>query len=181
MLAVLAYAAFASLALGLFHRGVRRLRAGTAAALLLLPLLFTGGALLTGRVYAPIDLLYNAPPLADQRADLGLPREPHNATLWDLAFQIIPWRAAVQAALRAGEWPLWNPGILAGDPLAASAQPAPYHPVNLIGALLPLPRGVTFAATATLFLAALGGFAFLREVGPVGGPSELLRKRARLL
>ena len=165
MLAVLAYAAFAGLALGLTHRLVRRLRAGAAIALALLPLLFTGGALLTGRVYAPIDLLYGSLPLADQRRELGLPREPHNPMLWDLAFQIIPWRAAVQAALRSGEWPLWNPGILAGDPLAPSAQPAPYHPVNLICALLPLSRGVTFAAAATFFLAALGAFLFLREVG----------------
>ncbi len=165
MLALLAYAAFAAALLAISHRAVRPVRAAAAFVLVLMPLVFTGASLLTGRVYGPIDLPYRSLPLADHRDAFGLPPEPYNPTLWDLAFQIIPWRAAVQAELRAGEWPLWNPGILAGDPLAASAQPAPYHPVNLIAALLPLASGVTFAAAATFFLAALGGFAFLREVG----------------
>ncbi|MDP9192451.1 MAG: YfhO family protein [Acidobacteriota bacterium] len=77
---------------------------------------------------------------------------------------MIPWRKAVQWSLAHGEWPLWNPFILSGDILAASAQPAPYSPLTLIALLLPVPLGLTFSAAIAHFLAALGAFLFAREI-----------------
>jgi len=41
-------------------------------ALLLLPLLFTGRALLTGRVYGPIDLTFGTEPLASLARSSGV-------------------------------------------------------------------------------------------------------------
>lgn len=63
-----------------------------ALALLLLPLCFTGRTIFTGRVYGPIDLPY----------------QMHNAALSDVAWQMIPWRAAVRDAFAHHEWPLWD-------------------------------------------------------------------------
>ena len=135
-----------------------------AIVLVLLPLCFTGRALLTGRVYAPIDLPYMSEPLNAYAAELGVPKA-HNATLSDLYCQVIPWRSAVRTAIAHGQWPLLNPFMLCGDILAAAAQPAPYDPFNLIGMLIPLAPGLTFAAAMTFFLAGFGAFVFLRFLG----------------
>src|SRR5213083_1069545 len=78
-----------------------------ALILFLLPMVFTGRALLTGGVYAPVDLPYITEPLRDMRGPLGVPR-PHNGILSDLYAQMIPWRKAVQFALAHHQWPVWN-------------------------------------------------------------------------
>src|SRR6185295_10561972 len=103
-----------------------------------MPLLFTGRALLTGRVYAPVDLPFTAEPLHAYAHDYGV-EKPHEALLSDLHCQIIPWQRAVRYSLAHGEWPLWNPFILCGDILAAAAQPGVYDPLQWLGMLIPLP------------------------------------------
>ena len=143
-----------------WSRLIQPISRGAALVLILLPMLFTGRALLTNRVYAPIDLPYQFEPLASQQTI-----EPHNIALSDLASQMIPWQKAVRHAFAQGEWPLWNPFILCGDILAAAAQPAVYEPVNLLGLILPLPHALTFGAAMTFFLAALFTFAFARALG----------------
>lgn len=135
-----------------------------AIVLVLLPLCFTGRALLTGKVYAPIDLPFMSEPLNAYAAEFGVPKV-HNGTLSDLYCQIIPWRSAVRTAFANGQWPLLNPFMLCGDILAAAAQPAPYDPFNLLGMLIPLPPSLTFAAAMTFFLAGFGAFVFLRSLG----------------
>src|SRR5438067_2338751 len=79
-----------------------------------------GRALLTGRVYAPVDLPFMSEPLLAFRPDFGL-GHAYNGTLTDLYQQNIPWRYAVQWAWTHGEWPLLNPFMLCGDILAAAA------------------------------------------------------------
>jgi hypothetical protein len=140
-----------------------RLSWRAAAALLLLPLCFTGRALLTGRVYAPLDLAYTNEPLASVARQVGITHTV-NPGLSDVYAQFIPWNVALRAAVHRGEWPLWNPYELCGDPLAGAAQSAPYHPVTLLGLLLPLAGGLTFTAAMTYFLAALSMFLFLRAL-----------------
>ncbi len=135
-----------------------------AIVLILLPLCFTGRALLLGKVYAPVDLPFMSEPLDAYAAEFGVPKV-HNGTLSDLYCQIIPWRSAVRTAIEHGQWPLLNPFMLCGDILAAAAQPAPYDPFNLLGMLIPLPPSLTFAAAMTFFLAGFGAFVFLRSLG----------------
>src|SRR5262245_45974648 len=135
-----------------------------ALLLILLPMLFTGRALLTGGVYAPVDLPYITEPLRDMREPLGVPR-PHNGILSDLYAQMIPWRKAVQFALAHRQWPLWNPFILSGTVLAGAAQPAAYSPFTLLACLLPVPHGLTFTAAINFFIAGLGAYLFARELG----------------
>jgi hypothetical protein len=162
--ALLLYLATTIAVIVAWRRFVQPVSRTAAIVLVLLPLCFTGRALLTGRVYAPIDLPYMSEPLNAYAAQFGVPKA-HNGTLSDLYCQIIPWRSAVRTAISHGQWPLLNPFMLCGDILAAAAQPAPYDPFNLIGMLIPLAPGLTFAAAMTFFLAGFGAFVFLRSLG----------------
>ena len=83
------YFAVAAGVLGLAHRKVRRLSALAALVLALLPLAFTGRALLTGRVYAPFDLAYGAIPLTGARAQYGI--GDARGIFLDVHCAIIPW------------------------------------------------------------------------------------------
>lgn len=161
----LVYFAFAAFVLWIAGRFLRPLSLGTAVILALLPLAFTGPALLTGRVYAPLDLHYQAEPLSAHRETVGLADDERSRTRFDVALIMIPWQKATRHAIGQGEWPLWNPFMLCGDVLAASGQPAVYHPIHAITYLLPFGPSLTFAATAVLFVAGLCAFSFHREIG----------------
>jgi Predicted membrane protein len=162
--AILLYLATTVALIAAWRRFVQPMSRTAAIVLVLLPLCFTGRALLTGKVYAPVDLPFMSEPLNAYAAEFGVPKV-HNGTLSDLYCQIIPWRSAVRTAIAHGEWPLLNPFMLCGDILAAAAQPAPYDPFNLIGMVIPLPPSLTFAAAMTFFLAGFGAFVFARALG----------------
>jgi len=157
------YAAFAAVLLALSHQLIVRITWRAALVLALLPLCFTGRALLTGQVYAPIDLAYSAEPFTPYASQYGI-GGGRKGIFTDVYTAIIPWRQAVRYAVRQGEWPLWNPFILCGDPLAGSAQPAPYYPVNALSLLLPMALAFTFGATAQLFATALAAFLYFRDL-----------------
>ena len=163
-MALLLYLPTTAVLLWWWSRRIQRISRGAALALVLLPMVFTGRAILTGRVFAPIDLPFLYEPLKSQAATVGI-GEPHNMGLSDLHCQMIPWQKAVRYAIEQGEWPLWNPFILCGDILAAAGQPAVYDPFNLLGLLIPLPQALTFGAAMTFFLAGFFTFVFLRSLG----------------
>ena len=164
MPAILLYLAVAFAILYVWHRFVQPITVAAAIALMLLPFCFTGRALLSGRIYAPVDLPYMSEPLAEYAPEAGI--EPvHNGTLSDLYTQIIPWQHAVRHALSQGEWPVWNPFLLCGSILAANMQAAPYDAINLLGLLLSHPQSLTFGAAMTFFLAGFFTFAFARSLG----------------
>ena len=142
----------------------RRLSRAAAIVLFLLPFCFVGRALLTDNVYGPVDAPYVTEPLKGMREPMGMP-EIHNGVISDLYAQMIPWRKAVQYAYSHGQWPLWNPFMLSGSLLAASAQPAVYSPFTLLALLLPVAKGLTFSAAITFFIAGFGAFLFARELG----------------
>ena len=158
------YFATAGALLFLADRFIHSFSRGAAIVLLLLPLLFTGRAVLTGGVYAPVELPYAVPPLADHRQELRVP-PPQNPMLTDIAFIMIPWREAVRRAVMEGEWPLLNRFELCGEPLAAAMQPAVYSPFTWIALLLPTAVSFTYTASIAFFLAAFGTFLFARELG----------------
>jgi len=159
-------------ALWLTTRFVRRLTTTAALVLALLPCVFTGKALVTAGVYGPLDLPFRFEPLASYTAEYGMD-ERITRSRSDVAYQMIPWRKAARYAIENGEWPLWNPFILAGDILSASAQPAVYHPIHVAAYLLPLGPSLTLSASAVYFLAGLCCFVFLRELG-CGEPSAVM-------
>ena len=162
-MALALYTLTAAALLYLVHRTIRPLSKPAAAILFFIPFVFTGWALLTNKVYGPVDLPYATQPLDHMKVEYGI-GELHNAALSDLYGQMIPWRKAVQFSIANGEWPLWNPFLLSGDILAGSGQSAPYSPFTLLALLLPVPLSLTFSAALTHFLAALGAFLLAREL-----------------
>ena len=164
MPAIILYLVVAFAILYLWDRFFQPITVMATIALILLPLCFTGRALLSGDVYAPIDLPYMSEPLREYAPEVGI-TPVHNGTLSDLFTQIIPWQHAVRTALSRGEWPVWNPYLLCGSILAANMQAAPYDAVNLLGLLLRHPQSLTFGAAMTFFLAGFFTFAFARALG----------------
>ena len=79
----------------IWNRGVQRTSVAALIVLVALPLLFTGRAMFTNRVYAPADLSFMQPPLHDYARDYGV-EQPHNILLSDLHAQILPWQRAVR-------------------------------------------------------------------------------------
>lgn len=162
----LTYAASASFVLWLAARLVGAIPRGAAIALALLPLVFTGKAMLLGEVYGPSDIVLAADPWRRLPMAAGFvgPNGPINPILSDLAFANLPWRAAVREAIANGRAPLWNRFVLAGSPLLPAAQAGILHPSTFLSLALPLAPSWTFSCTFTLFLALLSAFLFLRDL-----------------
>lgn len=159
---VILYLLTAAVILGIVHVYVTPLTRWAALALLLFPLVFTGRALLTGRVYAPVEMAYMTEPLNACRTEIGAPL-PQNGTLSDITFQMIPWRQALRQAVIEREWPLWNRFEGCGDVLAGAAQAAPFSPFTLIALLLPVAASFGFTASIAFFIAAIGAFLLARD------------------
>jgi len=157
------YLGTAALATAAARRWVVPVSWSAVLFLALTPLLVTGTAVFTGGVFAPVDLSYQTDPLASEKQAAGI-GEPKNASLGDVVYQEIPWRAAVRDAVRNGRFPLWNRFLLCGEPLLAMMLPAVLHPFTWIGMLLPLPQAWTLEMTLGVFLALMSGFLFFRDL-----------------
>ncbi|MDQ3280560.1 MAG: YfhO family protein [Acidobacteriota bacterium] len=168
-----------AISLLLAWRRLQRISVAAAIALIALPMLPAGRALLTNRTLAPADISFVAEPLHAYARDYGV-EQPHNIALSDLHCQILPWQKAVRYALAHGEWPLWNPFVFAGDILAAAAQPAVYDPLQWLAMLLPLVDAFTFSVALTFFLAGFFTFAFAKELG-LGDVASLVAATGFLL
>src|SRR5215831_6305067 len=140
---VTVYFGSCALALWLANRFLQRISFRAALGLVLLPLLLTGRAILTGGYYGPLNINYQNPPLK-ARADTILTRNYGNQILSDVAIYMVPSRKAVRESVRNGHFPLWNRFILSGDVLLATAQSAALFPITIIGFLLPLSSAWTF-------------------------------------
>jgi hypothetical protein len=66
-------------------------------------------------------------------------------------------------ALRAGEFPLWNPYSFSGHPLFATLQPGVLYPINLLLVLLPFDLAFNWTIIVHYALAGIFTFALLRE------------------
>ena len=157
----LAYAAAAGAVLWFARRHAASFSARTGLVLALLPLVFTGKAIVLGRLYGPADLYFTAAPWNRLPASHGVVAQ--NAILSDLAFANLPWRAAVREAAANGRAPLWNRFVLGGNPLLGAAQAGVFHPATWLGLWLPLPLSWTFSCAFTLLLALVAAFAFFRD------------------
>ena len=72
--------------------------------------------------------------------------------------QFYPWRKLAVEQIRAGHWPLWNPYLGAGTPLAANLQTAAFYPPNILFLLMPVERA--FGWELALHVALAGIFAY---------------------
>ncbi|MFN8534313.1 MAG: YfhO family protein [Dehalococcoidia bacterium] len=81
---------------------------------------------------------------------------------YDLITYFYPYREAVNAALRNGRIPLWNPEIFLGVPMAANIQTAVLYPPTWLTVGLPAPQAITVHTLLHVFLAGIGMYAFCR-------------------
>ena len=169
-MALLLYLATASVLLWLVHRCLRPLSRPAAIVLVVLPLAIVGYALVTGGVYGPVDHAFQYEPLSALAPQFGI-GPARNASAVDIWSEFFPWRLVVKESLARGEWPLWNAYNLAGHPLAAEAQSAPYSPFTLLACLLPAMVSQTYTLAIVYFIAGLSAFLFARELGCGEGAS----------
>lgn len=87
--------------------------------------------LLLGYMQVPADIPNYLDPV--MRQAMPDPPAPQNGLLSDHSYQFHVWHTLAGNSMQEdGRIPLWNPYILAGQPLLANAQPALFYPPNLL-------------------------------------------------
>jgi hypothetical protein len=76
-----------------------------------------------------------------------------------------PFRAIGFEAMRAGEWPFWNPFNFGGSPLLAAMQGGFFFPANWAFGVLPPVAAMNVAVVGTYGIAAAGTWALARACG----------------
>jgi hypothetical protein len=128
-----------------------------AAAFWLLCAAYQATTLFTTRVDVPGNLAYVAYPWQ------ATGRLAVKANTGILFTQIAPWTRIARDVLLSGNAPLWNRMSASGAPLLANQQTAIFHPLTLLGLLLPLGKAFTLTASLRLFLVAFFTFILLRN------------------
>jgi hypothetical protein len=79
--------------------------------------------------------------------------------------QVYPWRQLAVEQIQAGHWPLWNPYLGAGTPLAANLQTAAFYPPNVLFLLMPVERAFGWELALHVALAGLFAYYLGRTLG----------------
>ena len=79
--------------------------------------------------------------------------------------QFHPWQQLAVEQVRAGHWPLWNPYLGAGSPLAANLQTAAFYPINALFLFLPVERAFGWELALHVALAGLFAYYLGRTLG----------------
>ncbi len=120
------------------------------------------GTVIVGqRVLVGADILYRYQPWAGEPGA----RAPRNTYVGDPVTQFVEWTGLVKDSYGRGEMPLWNPYTLAGTPLLANDQSAPFSPFTLAALPFTAARGVSLAMLLKLWVAGLGMAVFVRLHG----------------
>ncbi|MGE5138757.1 MAG: oligosaccharide flippase family protein [Rudaea sp.] len=149
------------------HDLVRGRRAGELAVLILflfLTLFFFAPVLFGGATLLPFDNLYRFPPWQSFAASFGA-SQPHNTLLDDLVLENYPWKKFIVDSLSAGQLPLWNPYILAGQPFMAAGQNATLYPFGVLFYILPLTVAYGVFAALHFWIAAVSMYLLARVLG----------------
>lgn len=83
----------------------------------------------------------------------------------DIAPFFYPMKHFLAETVRAGVFPLWNPGVLNGEPFFATLQPGVFYPGSVLLYLLPLPAALDLLTVAHYPLAGAGTYLLLRRWG----------------
>jgi hypothetical protein len=142
-----------------------------AGVYLLLAVVFVAPALVPGRTLASGDYLWSAAPWSHS-APAGVPALGSNPELVDPATVFEPMEQYEASTFPTP--PLWDPYIMAGRPLLADAQSAPYSLYTLPAYVLPFWRSLAVSALMKLFVAAFGTFLFARLALGIGFAGGLL-------
>lgn len=74
-------------------------------------------------------------------------------------------RALAGRMLAHGQWPLWNPFIFGGMPLAASVYPGSFYPPNWLFAILSPKWAMNLVVLTTYHIALVGTYLYARRIG----------------
>lgn len=97
----------------------------------------------------------------------------HNLTLTDPLWQFYPWLREFRSAILRGRFPLWDPSIRAGVPIAANPISAYFFPLTWLVVPLGVDAGVSALAVLRPALAAFFAFLYFRR-GKHSGAAALL-------
>src|SRR5262245_31445772 len=135
-------------------RSARIIRAhadvASALALIVLPFLVSGRALMPDKVLSSADVLFTTYPWRALAPGL----RPGNDLLTDPAHLFQPWLMYAVSEVWQGRIPLWNPHVFAGSPFFANPQSGLLFPLNWVALIVPIASA--FALIAILKVAAIG-------------------------
>lgn len=129
-------------------------------ALLILPFLLLGHALLPGKVMSPADNVFEFVPWAGVNPGVS----PANPLLGDITFLFHPSVIYGAEEIRAGRFPLWNPHVFGGVPFFANPQTALLFPLTALAYVLPEALALTLMSVLKLSVAGVGMYWFLRRM-----------------
>lgn len=120
---------------------------------LLAPLIVLWPAIFLGQTLGPWDEIRSLAPWSQPA-----PNRAFDILQLDAALQFYPWRDLVFEAWRQGHFPLWNPYVLMGNPLAGNSQSGAFYPPHILLGVAGVPTGlgITLLAWFHLALAGLG-------------------------
>ncbi|TAH52437.1 MAG: hypothetical protein EYC68_06585 [Chloroflexota bacterium] len=141
-------------------------RSDLAAIFLFLALavLFFAPVLFSNATLVPFDNLYRFPPWSASAQQNGV-TQAYNPLLDDLVLENYAWKSFINESIRAGEIPLWNPYILAGQPFLAAGQNAALYPLGIVFYIMPLARTYAIFAVLHYWLAACAMYFLARVLG----------------
>lgn len=142
----------------------------SCACLALIAALFLREALFGPRVLCQADALLAFEPWSSVAPE---GHRPANPLLLDQSLVVLPWLDFAAERVRAGELPLWNPYNYCGQPIAAAATGAFWHPLSWAYFAAPSLAHYERAAFVRLLLAGLFTWLFLRRL-QLGAPAALL-------
>jgi hypothetical protein len=79
--------------------------------------------------------------------------------------QFYPWRRLAVEQIWAGHWPLWNPYLGAGAPLAANLQTAAFYPPNILFLVMTVEHAFGWALALHVALAGTSAYWLGRTLG----------------
>ena len=92
---------------------------------------------------------------------------------YDLSTYFYPYRQYAATVLSRGNLPLWNPFLFLGVPFLANQQTAVLYPPNLLYLMFATATGLALSIALHLLWAALGVYAFARQVSGLVWPAAV--------
>ena len=153
-------AGLVALAVRLLALPVRPLWGAVLLVIALVPVL---PALSTERLLGPFDLQIGVAPWRGPRQ--GPPFDEATPRLSDISAHLVPWQTEVRRQLLAGQVPLLDQRVGAGQALLGNAQSAPFSLLTLASLPFDPPTAQALRAYLKVLLALLGTFAVARSLG----------------
>jgi hypothetical protein len=96
-----------------------------------------------------------------------------NPNLRDITYQVEPWLLFLRHEMRAGRLPFWDPHQFSGEPYWSNGSGAPFFPLHLLFAWLPLRLGWVLLPWLRIVAGGCGAWCLARELG-ASRPAALL-------